>query len=71
MSLNHLPAILAWTIQHHLEAQVSEEFNQDFIELLKNSLYVDDLVAGEASETTATELYSKSKKVMQGGGFNL
>ena len=61
------PVILASTIRHHLDAQMSEEFQEYFIEHLKNSLYVDDLVTGKASETTAIELYSNSKKVMQGG----
>ena len=44
------PAILASTIRHHLDAQVSEEFKPEFIEALKNSLYVDDLVTGEENE---------------------
>lgn len=43
---------------------MSEELREELIELLKNSLYVDDLVTGEVTETTAIELSSKSKKVM-------
>lgn len=65
------PALLALTIRHHLDAQVSEEFREELIDLLKNSLYVDDLVTGEATETAVSELSSKSKKVMQQGGLNL
>ena len=65
------PAILASTIRQHLDAQLSEEFREQLIELLKNSLCVDDLVTGEATETAAIKLSSKSKKVMQRGGFNL
>ena len=65
------PAILASTIRHHLDSQVSEEFKPHFIEVLKKSLYVDDLVTGEGDEAKALELCSKSKSLMQRGGFNL
>ena len=65
------PAILASTIRHHLNTQLSEEFKADLIEMLKNSLYVDDLVTGERSEAEALELYSKSRVIMQRGVFNL
>lgn len=65
------PAILASTIRHHLDALVSEEFKPEFIEALKNSLYVDDLVTGEENEAKTMDLYLKSKSVMQRGGFNL
>lgn len=71
LGLRPSPALLASTIRHHLNAQVSEELREELIELLKNSLYVDDLVTGEATETTAIELSSKSKKVMHRGRFNL
>ncbi|XP_068734616.1 uncharacterized protein [Montipora capricornis] len=49
------PAILTSTIRHHRDAHVSEEFKPDFIELLKNSLYVDDLVTA----TSESRLCSK------------
>ena len=65
------PAILASTIRHHLDALVSEEFKPEFIEALKNSLYVDDLVTGEENEAKTMDLYMKSNSVMQRGGFNL
>ena len=65
------PATLASTIRHHLDGQVSQEFRPDFIQLLKNSLYVDDLVTGEENEDKALKLYARSKSVMQRGGFNL
>ena len=65
------PAILASTIRHHLDSQVSEEFKPHFIELLKKSLYVDDLVTGEEDEAKTLELCSKSRSLMQRGGFNL
>ena len=65
------PAILASTIRHHLDSQVSEEFKPHFIELLKKSLYVDDLVTGQGDEAKALKLCSKSKSLTQRGGFNL
>ena len=65
------PAILASTIRHHLDTQVSEEFKPHFIKLLKNSVYVDDLVTVEGDEAKALKLCSKSKSLMQRGGFNL
>ena len=65
------PAILGSTIRHHLDAQLSEEFYMELIKRLKNSLYVDDLVTGEANNNKVLELYSKSKSIMQRGGFNL
>ena len=71
VGLRPSPAILASTIRHHLDSQVSEEFKPHFIELLKKSLYVDDLVTGEGDEAKALELCSKSKSLMQRGGFNL
>ena len=71
VGLRPSPAILASTIRHHLDSQVSEEFKPHFIELLKKSLYVDDLVTGEGDEAKVLELCSKSKSLMQRGGFNL
>ena len=65
------PAILASTIRHHLDSQVSQEFKPHFIDLLKKSLYVDDRVTGERDEAKALELCPKSKSLMQQGGFNL
>lgn len=62
---------MASTIRHHLDALVSEEFKPEFIEALKNSLYVDDLVTGEENEAKTMDLYMKSNSVMQRGGFNL
>ena len=55
------PAILASTIRHRLDSQVSQEFKPHFI----------DLVTGERGEAKALELCPKSKSLMQPGGFNL
>ena len=71
VGLRPSPAILASTIRHHLDSQVSEEFKPHFIELLKKSLYVDNLFTGEGDEAKALELCSKSKSLTQRGGFNL
>ena len=43
----------------------------ELIEWLKNSLYVDDLVTGEANDNEVLDLYSKSKSIIQQGGFIL
>lgn len=63
------PAILGSTIRHHLDTQ--KEFDPQLIELLKNSLYVDDLVSGAGNEKEALELSSNAKLIMQKGAFNL
>ena len=65
------PGISTSTIQHHLDSQVTEEFKPHFIELLKKSHYVHDLVTGEGDEVKALELCLKSKSLTQWGGFNL
>ena len=65
------PGISASTIQHHSDSQVTEEFKPHFIELLKKSLYVDDLVTGKGCVAKVLELCWKSKSLMQRGGFNL
>ena len=43
----------------------------ELIERLKNSLFVNDLVTGDANDDEVLDLYSKSKSIMQRGGFNL
>ena len=43
----------------------------ELTERLKNSLYVDDLVTGEANNNKVLELYPKSNSIMQRGEFNL
>ena len=65
------PGISTSTIQHHLDSQVTEEFKPHFIELLKKSLYVHDLVTGKGREAKVLELCWKSESLMQQGGFNL
>ena len=57
-------------IQYHLDAQISEKFKAELVEHL-NSLYIDDLVIGEATDEKVLDLYSKSKSIMHWGAFNL
>jgi len=40
-------------------------------EMLKNSLYVDDLITGDDNEKAAFAIYKKSKVIMAEGGFRL
>lgn len=63
------PAMLGSTIRHHLDKQ--KEFDPQLIELLKNSLYVDDLVTGAANDQEALELSTQAKQIMYKGAFNL
>lgn len=63
------PSILGATIEHHLRFyQLSEP---EMVELLRKSLYVDDLITGEENDAKAFDVYKKSKEIMAKGGFNL
>ena len=63
------PAILGTVILHHLK--LYEQSKPEMTELLKNSLYVDDLITGEQTEDAALAVYKTTKKIMSEGGFNL
>ena len=65
------PAILGSTNWQHLDTQISEEFREELVEQLNNSLYMDDLVTGKESKAKTLDLYSKSKSIMKRGRFNL
>ena len=63
------PAILSSVISHHLT-----KYNEKYPELVKSiesSLYVDDLIAGEATVEEAFNLYKRAKSFMADGNFNL
>ena len=60
------PAILQGVIQHHLSRQRSND--PVVIELLSNTLYVDDFPGGASDVEGGYHLYCQSKKK---GGFNL
>ena len=64
-----LPAILGAVISHHLSSYTSS--NADVIQTIRDSLYVDDLVCGEATVEKACKTYRSTKQMMLEGGFNL
>ena len=63
------PSLLGSTILYHLEPY--KERYPDIVEIIKNSLYLDDLVSGSVNDQTTFNLYEKSKNIMAVGGFNL
>ena len=63
------PAILGAVISLHLEKYHSEY--PRVVDLIDQSLYVDDLVSGGANVQEAFEVYKVAKLVMYRGGFNL
>ena len=67
--LRPAPAILGTVITHHLAKYKSEDSH--IVELLKQSLYVDDLVAGAADVEAGIQLYQRAKKIMSDAGMNL
>ena len=62
------PSILGETIAHHLNLYKQSE--PEMYELLRKSLYVDDLLTGEENDENSFVVYQKSK-IMASGGFNL
>ena len=67
--LRSSPAILGATINHHLDFY--KETHPETVKTIKDSLYVDDLVAGAPRDDQAFEIYQNMKRVMSYGGFNL
>lgn len=63
------PAVLATVIQHHLSLHKDEE--PETVSILSDSLYVDDLAGGVHNDQEALEIYNKSRKLMEKGGFML
>ena len=63
------PAILGATIDHHLHFY--EGRKPEIVDILKDSLYVDDLVSGASNDGKAFDIYKDAKKIMLEGGFNL
>ena len=63
------PSILGETITHHLNLYKQSE--PKMYELLRKSLYVDDLLTGEENDENGFIVYQKSNKIMASGGFNL
>ncbi|XP_044172645.1 uncharacterized protein LOC114972132 [Acropora millepora] len=63
------PSILGETIAHHLNLYKQSE--PEMYDLLRKSLYVDDLLTGEENDENGFVVYQKSKRIMASGGFNL
>ena len=63
------PYLLNATLDHHL--RLFSFTDQELVEVLLRSIYVDYVVAGAANEEAALKLYKESKRVLQEGGFNL
>ena len=63
------PAILQGVIQHHLSRQKTSD--PVVIELLSNTLYVDDFPGGTDDVERGYHLYCESKDIMKKGSFNL
>jgi len=61
--------ILCSTIKHPLKFYRQSKL--EMAEMLKNSLYVDDLITGDDNEKAAFAIYKKSKVIMAEGGFRL
>lgn len=67
--LTRSPAILQGVIQHHLSRRKTSD--PVVIELLANTLYVDDFPGGAYDVKKGYHLYCESKDIIKKGGFNL
>ena len=63
------PFLLNGTIRHHLEGYRASL--SCLVDLLVESIYVDDVVYGAHSPEEAFDFYENSKSILQEGGFNL
>ena len=63
------PSILGATLTHHLDAH--RDSHAELFELIKKSLYVDDLLTGAGNVQEGFELNQESKELMVKGAFNL
>ena len=63
------PFLLNATVDHHLESYSSKK--TELVEVLRESIYVDDIVTGSVDEDSALNLYKDSKEILRAGGFNL
>lgn len=67
--LRPAPAILGAVITHYLEKYKFKECH--ITKLLKESLYVNDLVSGAASIEEGMQLYQTAKSILLSAGMNL
>ena len=63
------PFLLNATIDYHLKQFSST--HPDLVKLIRQSIYVDDMVTGTMNIDEAQKLYSESKNIFKLGGFNL
>ena len=63
------PFLLNRTLRHHLSKY--EEVDPLFVQALKDSLYVDDLVDGSSDEDQFYGLYQNTKECLKEGGFEM
>jgi len=68
LGLRPSPSILDATLMHHLDSY--KELYPELVELIKDSLYVDDLLAGASDVQEGFEVYQQSKELKAKGGFN-
>ena len=66
-SVNCSPFLLNATLQHHLDSFV--KIYPQFVRKMKDSFYVDDLVAGEQTDDQALLLYESANKRLAEGRF--
>ena len=67
--LSPSPSILGATLTHQLDAH--RDSQAELVELIKKSIYVDDLLTGADNVQEGFELYQDSKELMAKGAFNL
>ena len=70
--LRPYPTILGATITYHLDKfKEKHPETSEIVDMIKDSLYVDDFVSGEDCEEKALKMYTEAKSIMSQGGFNL
>ena len=63
------PFLLNATVRYHLERFL--DTNENVVQRLLQSTYVDDIISGAESEEETFELYVQAKEIFCQGGFNL
>ena len=63
------PFLLNATLRHHLDKY--KEDDPDFVEKIKSSLYIDDLVSGSSTVKEAFAMFTKVKSRLQEAGFHM
>ena len=63
------PAILGAVLAYHLNS--GKQYDPELVELIKNSMYVDDFLSGSGSVAEGKEIYSNCKQIIKEASFNL